>query len=272
MDGQRLALEHGDVERGRLVDEAEPALRRDQLSDVAQMPVGLGSQEHEGRGADAECRDLGRQRLRMVDHVVRAHLAHPGSRLGTGGGGDDNEVGERTGDLDSDRADAAGAADDDDGVCGARHRLADVQPVEQHLPRGDRGQRDGGGGGPVERFRLVTDDALIDEVELTVGAGPADRPGVEYLVARAKQRDVGSDRRDPARGVPTQHLPGSGIRQGVGPALDVDRVDRHRPDLDQDVAALGNRHRLLDVDQGFLAVNAAGLLVADRTHLSSPFD
>jgi hypothetical protein len=67
----------------------------------------------------------------MIDGVVRAKLLHPFARLASRGGRNDRQIGKLTGDLYSDRANAAGAANDQDG----RSRLPclplHVEPLEE---------------------------------------------------------------------------------------------------------------------------------------------
>ncbi len=77
----------------------------------------------------------------MVDHVVGAEVPAPLRRLGARGRSDHDEIRELPGELDRDRADAAGAADDQDRGGGTRNGRGDVEPVEQHLPSGQRGKR-----------------------------------------------------------------------------------------------------------------------------------
>src|SRR5436309_2792663 len=79
-----------------------------------------------------------------------------------------------------------------------------VRPVRQELPRRDRGKRQCRGLAETHRFRLTADEALVDEVQLAIGARPVDRSGVEHLVARPEERDGGTDGLDYARGVETE--------------------------------------------------------------------
>ena len=102
------------------------------------------------------------------------------------------------------------------------------------------------------RLRLSPDDALVDEMELAVRAGARDVAGVVHLVARLEQRHFGTDGFDGAGGVPAEDA-----RRGrLGfPLLGVDRVDRDRFDLHQEVAPGGRGLGLLDflkrMDDGF---------------------
>ena len=53
---------------------------------------------------------------------------------------------------------------------------------------GDGGERQGGGLGKGERAGLGAGEALIDQVELAVGAGTEDGAGVEDLVSGLEER------------------------------------------------------------------------------------
>jgi hypothetical protein len=148
--------------------------------------------------------ELGREVAEVVDDVVGAELAAPGRGGLARGGGDDLEADEAARELDGDRADAAGAADDEDPLAAVAAVADDAEALEQALPRGDGGQRQGGGGGEVEGPRLGPDDALVDEVVLAVAAGAGDAAGVVDLVAGAEQGDVGADGLDDAGDVPAE--------------------------------------------------------------------
>ena len=118
-------------------------------------------------------------------------------------------------------------------------RAADVEAVEEHLPGGDRGEREGCGLGEVEAARLGADDALVDEVQLSVGTLAGDGPGVEHLVAGPEEGGLG-----PAAGRCRPHRSPApctaGPRAGAAADLGVDRVHRDGADPDQEVAAGGD--------------------------------
>src|SRR5205823_5178267 len=167
----------------------------------------------------AERLDLRAQRLPVIDNVIGAQLLRPGDRLRPRGGGDDLQTG-HLGDLDGDRANAAGAVDDQH----ARATVAaDLHAVEKRFPRGDRRQRNGGGLREVERLRLAPDDAFIDEMELAVRARARDVAGVIDGVARLEERDLGTYRGDGAGRVPAEHAGRGRVRFSL---LGVDRVHR----------------------------------------------
>jgi len=242
-----LALQQPDVEWPRVVDQREAALRRDQFGDRRQMLAGAGGREHERWGADAERRDLCRQRRAVVDHVMRAERGHPVAGFGARGGGDDHEVGQLPRKLDRDRPDAARAADDQDRRRAARDRPPYVEPVEQGLPRGRSGQRQRGGLGPVERRWLRTDDALVDQMKFGIGAGSAERAGVEDGVAGFEARGIGTGCDDRSGGVLAQDPPVAIERTRRFADLGVDRVHRNRADRDEQVATRRQRRGDLDI-------------------------
>ena len=76
----------------------------------------------------------------MIDHGVCAEVEAPFLRIRPRCGGNHGQPGEATRKLDQDRADAAGAAGDQQRAmvdAFAGHR---AEAVEQQLPRGDRGE------------------------------------------------------------------------------------------------------------------------------------
>src|SRR5205823_12645593 len=114
------------------------------------------------------------------------------------GGGDDLEAGVFR-DLNGDRADATRAVDDED----ARAAVApDLHALEERFPCRDRGEGHGGGLREVELRWLSADDALVDELELAVGAGAGDIAGVVDRVAGFEERHLRADRGDRAGCVP----------------------------------------------------------------------
>jgi hypothetical protein len=146
------------------------------------------------------------------------------------------------GELDADGAHAAGAADDEHAAAGL-----DLQPVEERLPGGDRGERDRGGLGEVELLRLAADDALVHQVKFAVAARARDVARVVDRIAGLEQARLGAGRFHRAGGVPAQHARRGGARLAL---LVVDRVHRDRVDLDQQVAAGRRGLGQLDVCEG----------------------
>ena len=79
--------------------------------------------------------------------------------------------------------------------------------------------------------------------------GPVDRTGVEDFVAFAEEGRVPARRDHGAGGIETEDLRRLAVLVAVAPQPDVDRVDRDRLDLDQQVARAGLGDRQLEVDQ-----------------------
>ena len=197
---------------------------------------------------------------------MRAEIEAPFLRFRPRRGGNHRQPGEAARELDQDRADAAGAAGDQqrariDALAGHR-----AEPVEQQFPGGDRGEGKGGGLRERQRFRLAADDALVDQMEFRIGALAQDRAGVKHFVARLEQRDVGADGIDDAGGVIAQDL-GFALRRGGALAdLVVDRVGRDRLHGDADVAALRLGLGGLEIDQRVRVLDRKRFLVSDGLH------
>ena len=97
----------------------------------------------------------------------------------------------------------------------------------------------------VERLRPVvqsTTDALVDQVQLAVGAGTRQGAGIPDAVARTEQRHLGADGAHDAARIPAEHARlGLPIGRQAAAHLGVDRVHGYRVHLDQDVVAGGDR-------------------------------
>ena len=140
-----FCLNGEDIESRRIIDQRKPALRRNQLADLGQVLVGVGGREHEA-GAPSPSRSTSA----ASGFAWSTTWWAPSPRLQCGRlrprcGRDHGQIGELPDKLGRDRANAARAADDQNGGGGARHGLADVEAIEQRLPGGDRGQRQGCG-------------------------------------------------------------------------------------------------------------------------------
>ncbi|SAL00956.1 hypothetical protein AWB76_07886 [Caballeronia temeraria] len=166
-----LGLQDRHVERLGVVDQPKLALRRQHLGDSNQVLVGMGQARHVIYRVNAKAAQLRRHRLRVVDHMVCTELAHPLLCFRPRRGGHHGQAGQLARQLDQYGADAAGAANDEqhsDRVFSFAH----LQTVEQQLPRRDRGQRQRGCFFEAEALRHRADDALVDQVQLAVGARP----------------------------------------------------------------------------------------------------
>ena len=113
-------------------------------------------------------------------------------------------------------------------------------------------------------------------MEFAVGAGPDDRARVPDLVARLEQRHVRPDGRHHAGRVIAEDLWRlAALRVGALAHLVVDRIDRDRLHLHQQVAALRRRLFDLDIEQRLGLIDRQRMLVADGAHrlsLTFPFD
>ncbi len=167
--------------------------------------------------------------------------------------------------------DPAGPAQHQQRFAGAL-ALRDRQPVEQHLPGGQGGERQGGGIGMAERGGLAPDDPLIDQLQLGVGALAVEHAGVEHRVAGAEEAAFRPGRLDDAGGVVAEHHGLLRRRLEHRAALGVARVHRDGVDPDQQLAAGGRRgigeHQVLQGAR--VADRQAALGVADRLHGVAP--
>ena len=171
-----LALEERDVELSRVVDQAEAALRGDQLGDVGDVLVGLRRREHEARGR-------------------RGRAPRPAAPAAGGGRSRGGRRRSRTQACVSGReavaitvrsvsARASWIAIEPTPPAPPmmrmdsppwRGRAVDVEPVEQHLPGGDRRQRQRGGLGVAQSVAgLRPTMRSSTRWNSAVGAGPGD--------------------------------------------------------------------------------------------------
>ncbi len=197
---------------------------------------------------------------------MRAEIETPFLRFRPRRGGDHRETRQPARELDQDRADAAGAAGDQQ-----RARIDALaghcaEPVEQQFPGGDRGEGKGCGLRERQRLRLLADDALVDQMEFRIGALAQDRAGVKHFVARLEQRHVGADRIDHTGRVKTEDL-GFALRRGGALAhLVIDRVGRDRLHGHADVAAFRLGLCGLEIDKGIRVLDGQRFLVSDGLH------
>jgi hypothetical protein len=267
VDRDCLALEGRDGEFWGIVDQAELALRRDEIGDRLVVLVGEGEACDERDRRQFQLLDLLLHRLGMVDHGMRAEVETPFLRFRPRGGGDDRQPGEAARELDQDRADAPGAAGDQERARVDALTRHGAEPVEQQFPCGDRGQRQRCGLRECERLRLAADDPLIDQMKFRIRALAQDRAGVKHFVARLEQGHVGSDGIDNAGRVIAQDLCFTLGRGGALAHLVVDRVGRYRLDGDPDVAALRLRLGGLEIDQRICVLDGERFFVPDGLHV-----
>ena len=169
----------------------------------------------------------------MVNHVIRPHLAHPILGLVPRGRRNDGKPGQRFGQLDEDRADAASATDHQQALLRAAP-FGQAECVEQHLPRGDRGQRQPRRFGKVETGRLAPDDPFIDGMEFRIGAFARDIARIEDLIAGLKAGDRRAHLGHDACRVKAQDARRA-LGLSGGAQLHVDRIDRDAFHRDQQI-------------------------------------
>jgi hypothetical protein len=195
-------------------------------------------------------------------------LAHRGLR--PRGGCHDRKIGELPRQLDGDRTDAAGAAEDHDRARRAGNGFRDIEPIEHRLPGGDRGQGQSGGGREIERPRLAADDPLVDEMKFHVGALAADAAGVEHFIAHLEEPRLAPGFHNHSGGVVADHFDcvcvrGSAAWAPAARDLVVDRIDRYRAHLDEKIATL--RPRPGDVERLQMVEFRTRFAVTDRPHI-----
>src|SRR4051812_24168242 len=104
-------------------------------------------------------------------------------------------------------------------------------------------------------------------MKLGIRAGPLELASIKDIVAWLETSHLRADGDDGAGGVPTENLPGTGLRGATAPDLGIHGIDRDRPNLDQQVAAFGLGLRQIDIYQGGVVLDRLGLLIADGTHV-----
>src|SRR6266571_9134666 len=72
-----LAFELIDVDGLRIIDESELALRGKRFDDLGEMQIGLSEARHVRDVGNADAFQLPRQRLAVVDHVMRPEREYP---------------------------------------------------------------------------------------------------------------------------------------------------------------------------------------------------
>jgi hypothetical protein len=197
----------------------------------------------------------------VVDDAVGAHRQRPLAGLRPRHTRQHRQAGTRLGELGHDRTDAARPGHHEQRPVGV---LRQAEAVEQRLPRRDGCQGQRGGLCPVQRRRLPADDALVDELVLSVAAVARDVAGPPDLVALGEGRDVGAGLDHGARAVEAEDL-GLGARAQPAADFDVDRVDGHRLDLDQHVPRAGFTDLQLLVEEALRVGDRQAAVGDDRS-------
>ena len=171
----------------------------------------------------------------VADDVIGAKIEAPIAAFFSRGGGDHGEA-STFGELDGDRADTSGTADDEEGlavVLAAWFRM-DTETVKERFPCGERGEGKGGAGSCIEESGLLGDDSLVDELKLSVRARAGDITGVVDLVAYLEKRDLIANRDDGASGIEAQCF---WVVSLSGSDLVVDRIEANGFDFHKDVVS-----------------------------------
>nr|GEX65028.1 hypothetical protein [Tanacetum cinerariifolium] len=243
---QRLALHRYDVERFRIIDQCQLALRLEGFDELSEVGVGVRQAGDVAHLADANLLQLLHQWLAVVDDVMSAQALDPLAGFRARCGADHGQIGQLTRQLYQDRSDATAGADDQQAFTFAT-ALLDTQPIEEQFPGGDRGQRQCGGVGVVEGFWLVPDDALIDQVEFAVAPRAGNGACVEHFIAHLEQRHFIAGFANHTDSVPSDHFGFGGSRAGAN--FGIDRIHRNRSDFDQQITGTGCRLGQVHVDQ-----------------------
>ncbi len=243
------------------------ALRRQQFTQHLPVAVGVGQVQRGVHLVDAEGLQLRCQRLAMVDDVRGAQLPAPGAAFLARCGRHHGESG-MAAELDRHRADAARAADDQQGPAAVAAAIELVgHALEQQLPGGERGQRQGRGFGEIQRARLARHQSFIHQVHLCVAARPGDIAGVVHLVPHLERGHLGADGQDGARGVETEDAGRRVFALARTPQLGIDRVDRHCLHAHQQVLPLrGGGRGQFDVFQRAGILDRQGVAQAHSFH------
>ena len=200
------------------VDESDASLRRDQFGEVSDEAAnGRRREDESGAALETKRRDLWRKRFLVVDDMMGAHVLRPLHGFGPRRGRHDRKIGQLPRQLNGDRTDPAGAAEDQDRARRAWNGFRHIEPVEHRFPSGDRGQGQSRRCGEIERPRLAADDPFVDKVELHVRAWAADAAGVEHFVARLEEACLAPGLHDDAGGVIADDLDGVRVRGAGAP-------------------------------------------------------
>jgi hypothetical protein len=85
----------------------------------------------------------------------------------------------------------------------------------------------------------VADDALIDQMELRIGARASNAAGIKHLVADLEQGGLRPRLDDDPGRIPADHFRDSLWRRRGGAHLVIHRVHRNGAHVDQEVASRG---------------------------------
>jgi len=134
--------------------QAIPPLRGHGGDHLIEVVLQLGERQCMGYPVGRHRPRLAAQRAAVVDDIMRIQVPAPFHGLGPGRGRDHAQPRELAGQLDGDRADPAGPAENEQSALRLR---PDPKPIEEHLPGGDGGERERSRLGKPDRRRLPAD-------------------------------------------------------------------------------------------------------------------
>ena len=111
----------------------------------------------------------------------------------------------------------------------------------------------------------MADDAVIDQMEFGVGAGPVRHAGVKHFVADREILRLRADGADDAGGIEAQH---ARLAQRLAAQTDfrVDRIDGNGFDFHQQVVMARYRNRELEIEERFEVGDRLGMGKGDGFH------
>ena len=116
----------------------------------------------------------------------------------------------------------------------------------------------------------MADNALIDKVELAVGARTVDCARIPDFVAQFELTDSIAKANHFANGIPAQNTWGLGSRSAVLADFVIDWIDRHGGNFDQNIMARRGGRCEVQINQRIVAINRALLCIANGFHGTSP--
>jgi len=163
-----LAFEEIQFERAGVFDDANNfSLGPDEFGHDGPIDVCVAEIGDEVHGGEIQGTELGGKVVPVIDDVLSTHGGDPFLCLRARRGGDNNEVREPR-QLDGDGTDAAGTADDEQGLPVVGAVAVNVEAVKKSFPGGNGGKRQRRCFGEGQGAGLVPDDSLIHELELRV--------------------------------------------------------------------------------------------------------
>jgi hypothetical protein len=146
----------------------------------------------------------------------------------------------------------------------------EAETIEQQFPCGERRQRQRCRLGKIQRLRLASGDAFVNNLLLRVAARPGDVAGVIHRVALLEECHRIADRDDRAGGIPAEHFR---LRLDLGfwrTHLRIDRIDGDCFDAHQQIVIRSCRIRQDDVDKRCRIVDRQIVGQANGFHAGAP--